>query len=209
MLERRILLNNIDTSNLQAVDLGLSVKWAQANIVKNSDGTYKVGDNETDYGCYFSWGNVIGHNEGEGYNFNSSTYNGTPGKSLTANIAVGETYDAARKCLGTPWRMPTKEEFQELYDNTDREWVTNHNGVSGCNGWKFMKKSDHSVYVFFPAAGYYNGTSLYNRGSGGDYWSSSYYDSSYARNLWFNSGDVDPQGGSSRYCGFPVRAVQD
>jgi uncharacterized protein (TIGR02145 family) len=188
------------------VDLGLpsGLKWAQANIVKDSQGNYKIGDNPEDYGAYFSWGNVVGHNEGEGYNFNSTTYNGTPGKNLTANIAVGDTYDAARACLGTPWRMPTKENFQELYDNTDREWTA----INGVNGWKFMKKTDHSVFVFFPAAGSYHGTSLYDRGSDGYYWSSSYDNSSRAYYLYFGSSNVSPQSSSNRYYGFSVRAVQ-
>ena len=175
------------------VDLGLpsGVKWCNHNI---------GGTNPEDYGAYFSWGNVVGHNEGEGYNFNSTTYDGTPGKNLTANIAVGDTYDAARACLGTPWRMPTKENFQELYDNTDREWTT----INGVNGWKFMKKTDHSVFVFFPAAGYYNDISLNYRGSGGYYWSSSYNDSSRAYSLFFSSSNVYPQVNYYRYYGFYV-----
>lgn len=60
--------------------------------------------------------------------------------------------------------------------------------------------------VFLPAAGYRNGTSFYFVGSYGGYWSSTYYSSSYAYNLLFNSGFVNPQNyDGRRYRGFSVR----
>lgn len=187
------------------VDLGLpsGVLWAKGNIVKNGS-TYSVGG-ETDYGCYFSWGNVEGHNEGEGYKFDQTTYDRTPGNQVSADIASNDsTHDAALATLGGSCRMPTKTEFQELYDNTDTEWTT----IDGVNGRKFMKKSDHSVYIFFPAAGSYNGTSLNDRGYIGDYWSASFYNSSLAHNLYFYSSLVYTQSGNHRFYGFSVRAVQ-
>lgn len=187
------------------VNLGLpsGLLWAKGNIVKNGD-KYEIGE-ETAYGAYFSWGNIEGHNEGEGYGFNNATYNSSAGKSLTADIASNDgNYDAALACLGSPRRLPTKENFQELYDNTDSEWTT----IDGVAGRKFMKKTDHSVYIFLPAAGYYSGTTLSNRNSSGFYWSSSYYNSSYAYCGSFNSASVVPQSNSLRRYGHPVRAVR-
>jgi len=192
------------------VDLGLpsGLKWAQANIVKDAQGNYAIGENPEDYGCYFSWGNIVGHNNGEGYDFgtsNSGPYASTPGKQVSANIASNDAqHDAALALLGSPWRLPTKEEFKELYDNTDREWTT----INGINGWKFMKKTDHSVFVFFPAAGLGRGTSINNVGSYGYFWSSSWYSADIAYYLYFSSSSVNPQNNNSRYYGFSVRAVQ-
>ena len=182
------------------VDLGLpsGVKWCNHNI---------GGTNPEDYGYYFSWGNVEGHAKGSGYNFNSSTYNSTPGHSLTGNIAVGDTYDIARNVMGSPWRLPTRVEFKELYDNTDSEWVSNYNNT-GVAGRKFMKKSDHSVYIFFPACGFYNGTALSYEGTYGFYWSSTFYSSSDAYYLNFDSSNVYPEYFNLRYYGFSGRAVQ-
>ena len=191
------------------VDLGLpsGKKWAIGNLVKDSQGNYSIGA-ETDWGTYVSWGNIIGHNEGEGYNFDQTTYDSTPGKQVAANIPSNDAaHDIALATLGTPWHLPTKEDYQELYDNTDSEWVADYNGT-GVAGRKFMKKSDHSVYVFFPASGYYNGTSLYNRGTYGNYWSSSFYSATYAYLLYFNSSSVNPQTYNSRRFGFTVRPVQ-
>jgi uncharacterized protein (TIGR02145 family) len=191
------------------VDLGLpsGKKWAIGNLVKDSQGNYSIGE-ETDWGTYVSWGNIIGHNEGEGYNFSDTNYNSTPGHSVAANIPSNDAaHDIALATLGTPWHLPTKEDFQELYDNTDSEWVDDYNGT-GVAGRKFMKKSDHSVYVFFPASGNYNGTSLYNRGSNGFYWSSSFYSATSAYYLYFDRSSVNPQSSGSRRLGFTVRPVQ-
>ena len=190
-----------------AVDLGLpsGLLWRNRNVGANS---------ETDYGDYFSWGNITGHKSTNGSTFddsydfgtsNSGPYASTPGKSLTGNIASNDSaHDAALANLGSGWHMPTKENFQELYDNTDNEWTT----INGVTGRKFMKKSDHSVYVFFPAAGYGNGASLDNRGTYGYYWSASWNSSDNAYYLLFGSSIVSPQSGYYRVIGISVRAVQ-
>ena len=191
------------------VDLGLpsGKKWAIGNLVKDSHGNYSIGE-ETDWGTYVSWGNIIGHNEGEGYNFDQTTYDSTPGKQVAANIPSNDAaHDIALAKLGTPWHLPTKEDFQELYDNTDSEWVADYNGT-GVAGRKFMKKSDHSVFVFFPASGCYDGTSLDYRGTYGYYWSSSFYSATHAYSLYFDSSSVNPQGYDYRRDGFTVRPVQ-
>ena len=188
------------------VDLGLpsGKKWAIGNLVKDSNGNYAIGE-ETDYGTYVSWGNVVGHNEGEGYNFDQTTYNSTAGASVSADIPSNDSaHDICVSKLGSAWHLPTKADFQELYDNTDTEWTT----INGVAGRKFMKKTDHSIYVFFPASGYYSGTSLNFRGSYGYYWSSSWDSSTNAYSLYFDSSSVYPQRSSSRRYGFSVRAVQ-
>ena len=62
--------------------------------------------------------------------------------------------------------------------------------------------------LFFACSGNGNGTSWNNRGSNGNYWSSSFNSARNARNLNFNSGGVNPQNNNNRYNGFAVRAVQ-
>jgi len=62
--------------------------------------------------------------------------------------------------------------------------------------------------IFFPAAGNRNGTGLNNRGSNGNYWSSSLNSSANGYNLNFNSGGVNPANNNNRFNGFSVRAVQ-
>lgn len=177
------------------VDLGLpsGLLWAKANI-----GSAKP----EGIGLYFSWGNTDGHAEGSGYDFSQAVYDTTPGKAITNNLSLSQ--DAARANLGAPWRMPTAAEFQELYDNCTYVWTT----LNGVNGILFTSNVNGNT-LFFPAAGFYNGTSLSNRGSRGGYWSSAYNSATSAHSLGFDSSSIDPQNDSGRRIGFSVRAVID
>ena len=67
--------------------------------------------------------------------------------------------------------------------------------------------TDHDL-CFFPASGNRNGTGLNNRGSNGNYWSSSLNSQTNGYNLNFNSTGVNPANNNNRFNGFPVRAVQ-
>lgn len=60
----------------------------------------------------------------------------------------------------------------------------------------------------FPCSGNGNGSTWYNRGSNGNYWSASLNSAANGRNLNFNSGGVNPQNTNNRFNGFTVRAVQ-
>ena len=150
-----------------AVDLGLpsGTLWASKNI-----GAAR----ETDWGMYFSWGNVDAHQAGAGYNFSQDVYNATAGNNLTTDITIN--YDAAKALLGGKWKMPTMAQFQELCNSSYTEYIdpdgtvrtgtdkrTTYNGVVGL----LFRSKINGNRLFFPAAGYYNGTSLYGRGSYG------------------------------------------
>lgn len=195
---RRRVMAALATNEIPYVDLGLpsGILWAQYNI----GATVPEGDGE-----YFSWGNIVGHKAGE-YEFTAENYNNTPGSVLTANILPDDIdHDAALVNFGSPWRLPTRVEFKELYDNTDNEWTT----INGVAGYKFMKKTDHSVFVFFPASGRCGASSLSEHGSSGCYWSASFRKSATAYGLYFNSSSVSPQDYGSRRIGFTVRPVMD
>lgn len=166
--------------------------WAKANIVSAKP---------EGIGLYFSWGNTDGHAEGSGYDFSQDVYDTTPAAAITDNLSLSQ--DAARANLGTPWRMPTAAEFQELFDNCTNVWTT----LNGVNGRLFTSNVNGNT-LFFPAAGDYNGTSLNGRGSYGYYWSSTYISATSARVLRFDNSDVNPQDDFSRRLGFSVRAVR-
>ena len=61
--------------------------------------------------------------------------------------------------------------------------------------------------VFLPAAGGRNGTSVFNVGSVGDYWSASYYASGRAWDVHFDDGYLSTGSGLNRCYGFSVRLV--
>ena len=187
----------IDCNWHKYVDLGLpsGLLWATCN----------VGAKEPwESGLYFSWGNVDGHKKGSWYNFSGTEHTTTPGASLTDNMPVDARYDAARANLGGSWRMPTGAEFQELYDICASMWNT-QNGVNG----RLFTSRINGNSVFFPCAGYYDGTILYLDGACGYYWSRSAKLQGLAYYLTLGSGYVSPQNYCGRNYGFMVRPVID
>lgn len=181
------------------VDLGLpsGKLWASLNVGSETGII-------TDYGEYFSWGNTDGVYGPEASQLTENAYAGTPGAALTGDIPL--THDAANHYFGNGWRMPTQEEFQELYDNC--EWIWKQ--VNGVYGYEVKSKaSDNTNSIFLPAAGGVYGGSLGDVGSGGLYWSSSYYGEDNAYNMYFNDGDGNPESNSLRYYGNTVRAIHD
>ena len=190
----------IDCNWHRYVDLGLpsGLLWATCNV-----GAKEPWEN----GLYFSWGNVDGHAKESGYDFgesNDGVYASTPGASLVGKIPVNAKYDAARANLGGSWRIPTVSAFRELYVNCTSVWTT-QNGVNG----RLFTSRINGNSVFFPCAGYYDGTILYLDGAYGDYWSRSFISQTYAFELTFDIGCVLPQFNDNRFYGFPVRAVLD
>lgn len=157
-------------------------------------------DSKEGSGLYFSWGNTEGHAEGSGYDFSQAVYDETPGAAITTNLSLSQ--DAARANLGAPWRMPTSDEFKELYDNCTCVWTT-MNGVAG----RLFKSNVNGNTLFLPAAGLYNGTLYRDSGAHGYYWSSSYKSTINACDLTFGNAGVFPQNNNERRYGFSVRAV--
>ena len=177
-----------------AVDLGLpsGTKWADRNVGAKS---------AEEPGLFFSWGNVEGVEVGKACDFREETYAATEGAKLKGDLDAA--HDAATVNIGAPWRMPTGEEFKELYDNCCWVWTTEN----GYYGVRFTSKINGKS-IFFSASGYGFGSSWNDRGSNGNYWSASFSSARYARCLFFYSGGVYPQHYGNRYYGFAVWAVQ-
>ena len=213
----------VSASDALLVDMGLpsGLMWATRNIDVTQPNGFAASPFQ--YECSFcSWGNTEMHNPisagGFQYDFGSSNegpYASTPGAALTGNAGLG--YDAARANLGGPWRMPTTEEYAELFSNikyidangdevssSSADKRVTVNGIVGL----YLESNINGRRLFFACSGYGTGTSWYDRGSSGYYWSSSLYSSAYGRDLLFYSGGVNPQYYSNRFRGFSVRAVQ-
>jgi uncharacterized protein (TIGR02145 family) len=114
--------------------------------------------------------------------------------------------DAATVNWGSGWQMPSREQLWELCNSsyTTTTWTT----LNGKYGMKITSKSN-SNSIFLPAAGYRDGTSLYDAGSSGNYWSRSLYTSnSYsAYYLYFYSSSISTSY-DNRYYGQSVRPVR-
>jgi len=186
------------------VDLGLpsGLKWATCNVGAATPEAY---------GDYFAWGETTPNN-----NYDWSTYKYCNGSystltkyntssdygTLDNKTILDLSDDAARVNWGGSWRMPTREELDELRDNCTWSWTTK-NGIKGYKVTSIINGNS----IFLPAAGYRGGTS-YDVGSHGRYWSSSLYESTpyNARSLGFGSGRVGWDY-LRRYRGHAVRAV--
>jgi hypothetical protein len=148
----------------QYVDLGLSVKWATFNV--GATAPEEAGD-------YFAWGEV--QTKEEYIENNYKWYNGGSYNIIKYNATDNKTTldlddDVARVLWGGEWRMPTKDEFQELMDNCT--WVWKENGYEvKSNKTDYADKS-----IFIPAAGVISGDGLGGVGTLGYYWTSSLKD---------------------------------
>ncbi len=176
-------------STQKKVDLGLSVCWAGWNVGASSP---------EGYGNYYAWGETTTKSN---YTESSYQYHNGSYVNIGSNIS-GTQYDVVRAQWGGSWRLPTKVEFQELKERCTWTWTT-YNGV---NGWKVTGPNGKSI--FLPAAGHRDGTEFSNRGSRGNYWSGSLYESNqgYAYSLGFGSG-VSYVNGTYRERGRTVRPV--
>ena len=204
------------------------LKWATCNI---------GAEKPTDYGWYFSWGNTQGYTHDgskwvkpgtttplapdgsfSGDNYRSVDYSGN-GRTLSTDIPVANGYDAAKTNWGDKWRMPTKEEFQKLYDvcggttppKTGGSTATVQKGVYWCSDyndsqkWGLLFCDGKGALLFFPAAGLGSNTGFHDSGNFVYYWSSSldmdHTDEAYQ--LYCIQYNINPQRSKYRYQRLP------
>ena len=114
------------------------------------------------------------------------------------------------------WRLPTKNEYQQLH-NAGTTWAdvnTRGNAVSGrffgYNHATCTLPSNMNGCVFFPASGDRNGTTgaLTNRVASGYAWSSAQVSNDTGYILYFTSTSSNPAFSGSKAYGFPVRCVK-
>jgi hypothetical protein len=125
---------------------------------------------------------------------------------LNGNLAPA--HDAAKAHLGSLWRMPTKDEIDDLISNCTNAW-TIKNGVYGRLVTGKGAYADKSI--FLPAAGCGHGSNLDYPSSCGLYWSSTWY-SRYSNSAWyldFVSRDFSLYGSLGSYHGRSVRPVRE
>ena len=185
------------------VDLGLpsGLKWA----------THNVGATEIyDKGNYYSWGESI---EKPAYNqtyYQLTDDNGDINKYYAGDgkTVLEPEDDVAAEKWGGSWRLPTKEELQELIDNCSFKSMK----VNGVLGMRI--KGPNNNCIFLPAASYRS--SPYSTILAGYmcYWSSSLSDASHLKAYCFDTyiGTVNKDftmnvTSVSRYLGYSIRPV--
>lgn len=170
------------------VDLGLSVKWASCNLGASTP---------AGKGGYYAWGetstktkytkeNYAYYKEGSGYT------------DIGKNIS-GTQYDAATVNLGKDWRMPTKDEVQELCEKC----TFTYGEVDGVKGYYATGKNGNSI--FLPRYGY---KLIYNyEKDQGYFWIGTEVDSDCGYHLWLDEGKADWDRLSLKHKGLQIRPV--
>ena len=125
--------------------------------------------------------------------------------SKNGTYVLAPEHDAAQVQWGGDWRMPTRQEFDDLDKKCDWIWTT----MNGVYGYIVRGRGSYaSNSIFLPCAGRGYGSSLRNAGSFGYYWSS------VPRSDYFNTWDFFFNSGClyasyiDRYYGQSVRPVQ-
>ena len=155
----------VEASDYEAVDLGLSVKWATFNVGAESP---------EDYGNYYAWGET---EPKDSYTSSNSVTYGVEMDDISGNAE----YDAATANWGSSWRMPTYDEMQELIDECTWTWTTQDD----VNGYLVTGSNGNSI--FLPAAGSYSGTAVSFAGYYGDYWTSTPEENSTSNAYYLSS----------------------
>ena len=143
-------LSDVMKYRADAIDMGLSVKWASWNV-----GAVKIDD----YGGLYGLGDPTGlltSTSSVDYNYGLESICGTE-------------YDLAHIKWGRDWRLPTREELDELVQKCT--WQDHKiNGVRGS-----LVTGPNGNQIFLPFSGNRQGTTIYERGSVGHYWSGDKY----------------------------------
>ena len=140
VLQARFEQETVAPATAEAVDLGLSVKWASWNVGASAP---------EEFGGRYGWADPTGEKR-------TTELDDYPSATPPENIC-GTEYDIARAQWGDGWRLPSQAEFQELVDNCTWEW-TEMNGVAGRRATAVNGNS-----VFFPAAASRDGETVSNQ----------------------------------------------
>ena len=206
--------NNETKSTIEAIDLGLSVKWANCNVGAAS---------EWEVGNYFAWGEVEPKASYNANNYKHRDANGNWIKYafhddalVDADVAKADNQasllpedDAAAVILGDGWSIPTPEQVQELMDKCEIKYWEQGIQLVGPNG--------NSICI--PYAGSMQGEKV--RGANQtSYWTNQLYSQKgtnflggeeivyveqYARRFDVKAKTI---GMEYRYNGLPIRAVK-
>ena len=203
-------VHNDTLEDYEFVDLGLpsGTLWATCNVGAT--------DSE-DFGDYFAWGETLPKDI---YDWKSYKYGNLANEcfelikyctdsccglnGFVDGLTVLEPIDdAARANWGADWRMPTKEEWEELYRITTCNWTT-QNGVEGR-----LLTGVNGNSIFLPATGFRLDGELIGSGLG-IYWSSTLHTDFTVRGWSFHFDSVNSHvcGTYERCRGHVVRAVR-
>ena len=178
--------NSLPVPIPNAVDLGLSVKWTDANI--GTTIPYEAG-------YYYAWGEIVPKSD-----YSSGTY-------------LDTNFDVVLTKIGSPLRTPTKAEWEELLntDNCNISWENFSEEVE-IPGLRITSRKEGftDASIFLPAAGMRSGREITDLKYTpcGRYWSSSQdKDKEKSWHVTFSDEGGEHILCTARHLGMNVRAV--
>lgn len=188
-----------------SVDLGLSVMWADMNVGAKTSSeagqAYNWGDVEVPPFRNQSW---LYYKWCKGSNKDLTKYCTLSEYGQTDNLSTLLPEDDAAAALWQgEWRIPTKEEWDELV--TKCTWTETIE--SGVKGYKVTGPNGHSI--FLPYTGCLNWQGVYGKGEHAYYWSSS-IDPKNPSFAYYMHADTNKQevGAMDRFAGRFIRPVR-
>ena len=184
------------------LDLPSGKKWATCNI--GASKPWKRG-------LYFQWGDIEGRTKDE-LESKPCSWSRAP-KLIDIKNGLGEEYDVVFKRTQGKAHMPSKEDFDELLENTI---ITKGLSLGGMcvDGYKFTSKKDSSKFIFIP----FTGGMASNKISGVSdelvLWSRSYAFESimkenYGYTLYLGDKFMNEPKPMVHWAGFNVRGIMD
>lgn len=135
---------NLDITEGEVIDLGLSIKWASCNLGATIP-------EET--GTGYAWGEI---KEKETFSWENYKFAADPNYLYYSKYCLNSDYgtvdgkrtlelidDVARGKLSGTWRIPTKREMQELVDNCS--WIKGF--FNGVEGWRVAGPNGNSIFL--------------------------------------------------------------
>ncbi len=182
----------------EAVDLGLSVKWASFNlgaVAPEASGDFYAWA-EIAPKSYYDWSTYY-----HGVRDFFTKYNATD--KLTQ---IESSDDAATRIFGEGWQIPTEEQFKELL--TKCTWTTMT--INDIPGFEVKGENGNSIFIPYTGTLYY-GSVLFPTALG-SYWTSTLDTEYNEQGEYFKVRDLtlssEPRTGTADRCwGRPIRAV--
>ncbi|MGI6219651.1 MAG: hypothetical protein ACOYJE_07350 [Bacteroidaceae bacterium] len=178
----------------EAVDLGLSVRWANCNVGANAP--YEAGGL---YGWADPEGTAVTNQVHDSTgNWTSTLYGGTdPLPDICRTL-----YDLPHMKMGGYWRLPTEAEAKELLERCAWRKET----VQGTTGYRVTGPNGNSI--FLPMAGMRQGNERFMQGQRGYYWTGTREPGATgAVSLWVGTAGKGEISSDYRYQGCSIRPV--
>ena len=171
------------------------------NHSTNETFTFNTGSNcGTDGSCIMNNNTVMTEQVTNG-GYYYSWYAATAGTG-TASMASGD--DAIGSICPKGWRLPANytSDPDKSYGSITDKYLGFHVNTSG----NYVATME-AIPLQFLSAGYYDGGSFYDGGTGGHYWSSTASRAANGYDLRYDTSVTYPQGSHAKYNGFSVRCV--